>query len=313
MGAAELLLGVDGGGSKTRALVADRDLRVLGVGAAGSSNVQVVGLAGVAAAVSAAAAAALRAAAAGAQPLAVCLGLAGVGRAEQRGQVAGWAAGAFGGAPCAVVTDIELVLAAGAPAGWGLALIAGTGSACLGRAPGGASVKVGGWGFLLGDEGSGYDLARRALRLATQAADGRADAERLLRAVLAHYDLPDADGLVARVYTGDTAPAAIAALAAPVVALAEAGDPQARALLDESAAALAHMGVTAARRLGLAGGAVALGGGLLGSSPYLRARLDERLGPAWSPMTYVDDPARGALVLARRLLNPPGAADGRAP
>lgn len=297
-----LLVGVDGGGSKTRALVADGELRVLGAGVAASSNVQVVGLDGVAAAVGTAVAAALEAA--GAPPdrvAATCLGLAGVGRAEQRALVEARLTGAFGRAPLRVVTDLEPVLAAGTPAGWGVAIIAGTGSSCLGRAPSGPPLRVGGWGHLLGDEGSGYDLARRTLALATRTADGRAEAASILRATLAYYDLTSADGLVARAYT-NTAPASVASLARPVVALAEAGDPDARALLDESAAALALLAVTAARRLGLVTAPVALAGGLLGASPYLRARLATTLAPALAPVTFVDDPATGALVLARSML-----------
>src|SRR4029453_12414402 len=78
-------------------------------------------------------------------------------------------------------------LAAGAPEGWGVALIAGTGSFCWGRDAAGRSARVGGWGFLLGDEGSGYDLAVQALRLATQTADGRAEAHAILRAILDHW------------------------------------------------------------------------------------------------------------------------------
>lgn len=298
----DLLVGVDGGGSKTRALVADGELRVLGEATAGSSNVQGVGLAGAARAINEAVGAALAAAGApGAPVAAVCLGLAGVGRPEQRAQVEGWADGAFGGAPCAVVTDLEPILAAGTPEGWGVAVIAGTGSSCLARAPGGPPLKVGGWGHLLGDEGSGYDLARRALRLATQAADGRADALAILRAALDHYGAPNAEALVGRAYT-DTAPATVAALARPVLALAEAGDVHARALLDATAADLALLATTAARRLGLGAAPLALAGGLLGASPYLRDRLAAALAPALAPAAFVADPARGTLVLARRLL-----------
>jgi N-acetylglucosamine kinase-like BadF-type ATPase len=182
-----------------------------------------------------------------------------------------------------------------------VAVIAGTGSACLGRIPGGPPLKVGGWGHLLGDEGSGYDLARRALSLATRTADGRAAAGSVLRAALDHYGLADADGLVARAYA-DTAPAAVASFARPVVGMAEAGDADTRALLDESAADLALLAATVARRLGLSAAPVALAGGLLAASAYLRDRLVAALDPALAPVAFVADPACGALVLARDLL-----------
>ncbi len=299
----DLLLGIDGGGSKTRALLADRELRLLGVGVAGSSNMQVVGLTAAAAAIAAAADEALAAAGhPGAIPAAVCLALAGAGRPAEREQLLAWAGTHWAGRPVTVVTDGEPVLAAGTPAGWGVALIAGTGSLCLARASDGRLVRVGGWGYLLGDEGSGYDLAVRALRLATRTADGRADAHALLAAILSHLSLEQPEALVRRVYGGDTSPAAIAALAQPVVALAEAGDTHALALLAEGAGQLALMAKAAAHKLELAAAPLALAGGLLGASAALRRMIGAELGAAWEPVTYVDEPARGTLLLARRLL-----------
>lgn len=298
-----IILGIDGGGSKTRALAAGLDLELRGSAAAGASNLQVAGVEGAGAAISEAAGAAMAMAGGpGAAPAAVCLGLAGAGRPADRERVLAWARARWPGVPCAVVSDIEPVLAAGTPAGWGVALIAGTGSSCLGLAPDGRTAKVGGWGYILGDEGSGYDLAARALRLATQTADGRADARPLLDAVLAHWGLAAPEALVAHVYGGRLAPAAIAGLTRPVLALADAGDAHALALLDACAAELARHAATAARRLGMGAAPLALAGGLLGASPRLRQALAARLGPAWSPVRYVEDPARGTLVLARRLL-----------
>src|SRR6202007_525984 len=70
-----------------------------------------------------------------------------------------------------------LILAGGPPEGWGVALVGGTGSVCLGRTREGRTVRVGGWGPILGDEGSGYQIAVNALRRPTQTADGRASAK----------------------------------------------------------------------------------------------------------------------------------------
>jgi N-acetylglucosamine kinase-like BadF-type ATPase len=303
MGSSDLiLLGIDGGGSKTRALVADAQLTLLGSAAAGTSNLQVAGVDGAGAAIAAAASAAL--AATGrpdARPAAVCLGLAGAGRPADRERLLAWAAAHWPDLPCAVVSDLEPVIAAGTPAGWGVALIAGTGSACLGIAPDGRSAKVGGWGFVLGDEGSGYDLAARALRLATQTADGRGDARAILDAILAHCGLAEPRELVAHVYGRALAPATIAAMARPIIVLAEAGDSHARFLLNSCADELARAARAAAARLELVAPPLALAGGLIGASQQLRAAIAAHLS-GWSPVTFVDDPARGTLVLARRLL-----------
>lgn len=299
-----LILGIDGGGSNTRALLAGPDGAVLGRGFAPSSNFQSVGFPAAAAAIQQAIVEAFGAAgvALSLPVAALCLGLAGVGRPADRARMEAWAGSQRIAERCIVVTDAEPVLAAGTPAGWGVALISGTGSVCFGRAPQGDTLQVGGWGYLLGDEGSGYDLAVRALRLATRTADGRADAHALLAAILSHLSLEQPEALVRRVYGGDTSPAAIAALAQPVVALAEAGDTHALALLAEGAGQLALMAKAAAHKLELAAAPLALAGGLLGASAALRRMIGAELGAAWEPVTYVDEPARGTLLLARRLL-----------
>ncbi len=183
--------------------------RVLGAGTAGASNYQAVGFAMATQALRSAIAEALRGA--GLPPdaplSAACFGMAGIGRPEDRARFEAWAAEQGVARRCAFVSDAELVLAAGAPDGWGVALIAGTGSFCWGRNVAGQTARVGGWGYLLGDEGSGYDLAVQALRLATQTADGRAGRTAILRAVLDHWGLEAPAGLVPLVYQLPSGPA----------------------------------------------------------------------------------------------------------
>ncbi|HET9221200.1 MAG TPA: BadF/BadG/BcrA/BcrD ATPase family protein, partial [Roseiflexaceae bacterium] len=155
----DLLLGVDGGGSGTRALLADRSGAILGAGAAGPSNHQAIGLEAAAQAIQSAIDMAFRdARVERSRPVAaICLGLAGAGRPEDRLRFEAWATRQNIARRCAVASDAELVLTAGTPDGWGVALICGTGSIAWGRAPDGRSARAGGWGYLLGDEGSGYD------------------------------------------------------------------------------------------------------------------------------------------------------------
>ena len=161
----ELVIGIDGGGSKTQALVATLDGLVLGRGTAGASNYQGVGLLAAQAAIDQAIEAAL--ADTGLPKVvvrSVCLGLAGVGRADDRAIFDDWVRKRLPGAAFRVANDAELVLAAGSEAGWGLAVIAGTGSIAYGRNPAGVIARAGGWGPLLGDEGSGYAIGRAAFR-----------------------------------------------------------------------------------------------------------------------------------------------------
>ena len=127
----KLLLGLDGGGSKTLALLAGADGSVLGRGIAGASNYQNIGEIAAWAALGAAIAAAF--ADAGLEPsdvAAVGLGLAGVDRPEDRALFEGWAAERFGGAPVVIANDAELVLAAGTPDGWASRLSPAPGLSC---------------------------------------------------------------------------------------------------------------------------------------------------------------------------------------
>jgi N-acetylglucosamine kinase-like BadF-type ATPase len=162
-------------------------------------------------------------------------------------------------------------------------------------------VRVGGWGYLLGDEGSGYDLATHALRLATQTADGRAGAHSILAAILDHWSLATPADLIRHVYRADLPRAEIADVSRRVIDLAENGDPHARNLLDDAAQSLTQLLMTAVNRLELYTPPIALAGGVLGASPTLRSMIYERVGMPLGPVVYVDDPALGAIRLAQRL------------
>lgn len=305
------LLAVEGGGSKTTALLTDLDGKNMGRGFAPASNPHSVGLESAQKAIAMAVDGALINAT-GRLPegitwretgiAAACLGLAGVDGPEDEAQLTSWVQGKDIAERFVVVNDSELVVAAGTPDGWGVALISGAGSVCLARSPQGRTVRVGGWGHLLGDEGSGYRLALEALRLATQTVDGRADAHVLLRAILRHWSLSDAGALIRHVHA--LTPADIAGLAPTVVTLAAGGEASARSLVEQSVKDLARQVDTAIRKLALASPPLALAGSQLRSD--MRRAL---LGAITSPIgnvSYVEDPCRGAVVLARRLLkNPP--------
>lgn len=300
----ELILGVDGGGTQTRALLADTSGRLLGRGNAGSSNYHVVGLESAGRALREAIEDGRRAAGRG-DIVAACFGLASVDRPADQLLVNGWVSHQGLTERFCVVNDSELVLAAGTPEGWGLALICGSGSICIGRTADGRDARAGGWGYLMGDEGSGYFLAVQALRLATQTADGRADAPAVLRAVLDEWRLEDPEQLLSFVYQPETTHAELSAVADRVLELAELGDVHALHLLEGAARALAQHVDTVAARLRMAAPPLAIGGQLLAGSPVLRQRVRAHLGVPIGSMTVVDEPARGALQIAQRLLHGP--------
>lgn len=299
----DLLLGVDGGGTKTRAVVAAADGHVLGEGLAPSCNQYTVGFEAAAMALRAAIGQALASVPGATLPVAAaCFGLAGVDRPGDDALFAGWAERERIARRVRIVNDGELVLAAGTPDGWGIAVIAGTGSICFGRAPDGRAARAGGWGWLLGDEGSGYDMAVRALRLATQTADGRAAAPSILRMVLEQWSLGAPDDLVPHAYRPQTTAAVVARLAAPLAALGEAGDPHARVILEAGGRELARHVDVVARKLDLSCPPLALAGGLLVASRVMREAILAAVTIEIGPATVVADPTLGAIALARRLL-----------
>ncbi len=297
----DLLLGVDGGGSKTRALLADTSGKVLARGTSGSSNYHVVGLDSAGQALQSAIDSARRTLGDEDRIVAACFGLASVDRPSDQLLINGWVSRQGLTERFCIVNDSELVLAAGTPAGWGIALICGTGSICVGRSKDGHGARAGGWGYLMGDEGSGYFLGIQALRLATQTADGRADAQRLLEGVLGHWQLEHPEQLLSFVYQSQTTHADIAQLAERVLEIAEEGDLHAQHLLDGAARALAQHVDTVVRRLDIQEPPLALGGGLLASSERLRRGLHSHLRVPVGPVAVVEEPARGALLIAQEL------------
>jgi N-acetylmuramic acid 6-phosphate etherase len=305
-GIEELVLGIDGGGTRTIVLLATRkgpgDWKLLGRGEAGPSNRHVVGTPAALAALDEATERAFGAA--GLARCAVrsaCLGLAGAGRSGDRDIVREWAARAHLAETVEVIEDAALLLAAGTPGGWGVAVVAGTGSMAFARTADGRTARAGGWGPLLGDEGSGYAIALAGLRAAARSADGRAQATPLTDRVLAAYGLARPEELVGIVYRGGDR-AALAALAPVVLEAAEAGDPVADDIVRDAAGELAAATAAAARQLNLgAAFPVALAGGLLVSSPGYRGRFLSALtdrGLTAEPVALVTEPAQGAVRLA---------------
>jgi N-acetylglucosamine kinase-like BadF-type ATPase len=308
----QFLLAVEGSGSKTQALLTDLTGKAVARGFGPASNPNVVGFEAFGKALTMAIEGALVNAMGprrgdlggsawhGAGIAAACFGLAGVDSPEDEERVSRWVNEQAIALRTMVVNDAELVIAGGTPDGWGVALISGSGSVCVGRSPDGRVARVGGWGPLLGDEGSGYQMALSALRLCTQTADGRAEAHALLRTVLRHWSLPDANALLHRVYGPGMSTGDFAALAPVVVELAASGDAPAQAMVQESARELARQVDTIVRKLALQRPPLALAGGLLRGD--MRRAVLSAIGSEIKTATYVADLCRGAVVLAQRLL-----------
>ncbi len=293
-------LGVDGGGSKTLAVVVDARGQERGRGLAGSANYAAVGISLAVAHLHAAVEQAAQMAD-GQIPLkAAWFGLAGVDRPADLDLLLPHLQ-PFAGT-IRLTNDAELLLSALDDA-VGVALVSGTGSIALGRDAHGTIARAGGWGHVLGDEGSGYELGRLALQAAARAADGRGAATMLLERIMQHWKLSTSSDMIGRVY-GEDDKAEIARLSSLVFLAARAGDQVARKIVQRAAGELALAVRTVGNALDFAGRPIplALGGGLLLHEADFRAQTLRRIRRRQpiGPVVSVDQPALSA---ARAAIN----------
>lgn len=301
-----LVVGIDGGGTRTRAAVVNESGQVLGLGMAGPSNYDDVGIATARDHIGQAVRQAWQEAGLPPRPSdAVFLGMAGVVSEADRATIRQIAL-ELGLAPAAQIHvdhDIRIALAGGLAGQPGIALIVGTGSSCYGRQADGRSWRAGGWGHLLDDLGSGYYLGLQAMIAAVRAADGRGPGTVLFPAVMGALKLGDIQDLMRRLYHQGLTRAEIAAMAPLVLRAAADGDVIARQIIERGADELALMVETVARQLDFLPGpvSVTVTGGLARSGPVywgpLCAAIQRRI-PASQVVEPILPPVLGAALLA---------------
>ncbi len=300
-----LVLGVDGGGTSTVAQVAASDGRILGRSEVGPSNMKATGEAAGLLAIRTAITLAMSEAATD-HVHSACLGLAGIDHEDDRARVETWCREQAFSDRVFLVNHAELVLAAGTPECWGVALISGTGSIGVGRSPSGERARAGGWGHVFGDEGSGYGTAIAALRLVARRFDGRVEGDwrddPLSHAICRATEVPDPSALVSRVYSPEFDRPRIARLASVVVQAARIDPGLHDELLEPAGEALAEIVLALARRLELPCTSLplALAGGFLLSSEGVESTLIRRVREAGYSVRpcRVSEPVAGAIKLA---------------
>lgn len=290
------VIGVDGGGTRTRAVLVDLDGQELGRGEGPGAVATAHDPDAASRAVVGAIEAAAEAAGLSLPGAVLWAGLAGAGAEPARRAVTAALSLAAPAREVAVGSDAEAAFMDAFPGG-GVMLIAGTGSVAWSRSEGGEVRKVGGWGMDLGDEGSGYAIGRAGLSLVARAHDGRAEATTLSASLMARCEVSSAGELIA--WAGRAVKSDYAALAPLVIEAADNGDPGAQAIADAAADALEDHLVA----LDLPGGTeIALWGGLLAGSGPLRSRMLDRLGAhGWESLDREIDPPLGAARLALAL------------
>src|SRR3954463_8553568 len=149
-----------------------------------------------------------------------------------------------------VTTDIEIALAAAFSDGPGIVVSAGTGSVAVGRDRAGKRHRMGGYGWQMGDEGSGYAIGRAALGAVSRAIDGRSPKTALSEKVLGATRSSDFDALIR--WAAGASPAEVAALAPHVLAVAANGDPLAQGITDYAARELSQLAICLLPRMDLA-------------------------------------------------------------
>lgn len=295
------VLGIDAGGTKTVALLADADGRILGEGRAGAANLQTEGELEVEKILHTV----IERATDGRHiPLAaVCLGMAGVDREDDARVIRdvmrrlGFRTNAL------IVNDALIALVAGAGPNPGVVVVSGTGSIAYGVNHHGVAARAGGWGPTLGDEGSGYWIGRRALAAVMRELDQRGPHTNLTPLVLRHFNLAKPEALVAEIYHQPQGRRAIAALGSVVDQARAEGDPAAIDIMTHAADELALAAASVISRLDMRGEQfpVLLSGGMLRESEWLATEVRHRMAevaPRSSVRPLTEEPATGAVKLA---------------
>ena len=302
-----IVIGVDGGGTKTRVVVANEQGKSLADVEGPASAVRPGQAEHSAAVIAETVKRALDdAEMSNVVPRVLCVGVAGVGREPERQALWQALAGRELAEEVLVHADATIALDDAFADGAGVLLIAGTGSVAFGRSPSGVVARCGGWGPSIGDEGSGAWIGRRALSVVTAASDGREPETALTGAILTAAQVNDVNDLIAWVSTAT--PAMQATLPPAVISEADAGDLRANAILSMAVEELVLHIRALARELFMderAAVPVALTGGLLKRGTLLRKRLEQRMKSA-VPGAQVQsgdvDAARGAVRGALRFL-----------
>src|SRR4051812_18416931 len=227
------VMGIDAGGTKTVCLLADQHGTIVAEARGGGANLHAAGELEVEKVLHAVMETAI-----GDRPIvpaAICLGIAGVDREDEMGTVRAIMRRIGYKSRVLVVNDALIALVAGAGDAPAIVIIAGTGSIVYGRNAGGEAARAGGWGHMIGDEGSGYWIGREALAAVMRASDGRGPATALTDEILSYFNVADVSRLPRIVYDREMPRMSVAALGPIVQQTVVDGDAVATRILERAA------------------------------------------------------------------------------
>jgi N-acetylglucosamine kinase len=296
--------GIDGGATKTICLISDVYGEILGKGVSGPSNHHNLGLKEALSAIRDAVDDSKRNGGIRESLDVACFGLAGLDSSLDFRRIKGGLDSMKLAKVSLLVHDATATLTGALKGEPGIVVIAGTGSVAAGINERGKRTRVGGWGYIAGDEGSAYDIGKKALIAALRAYDGRGAQTALLESLVTRLKIKEPEGIIESLYIRRMDVKEIASLSPLVVQAAKEGDEVARKIIMQASEALAELAVTAARKLGFHGKRfkIAVSGGVFGAeevvSSFKRMIRESNLR---AEITYPRlSPAAGALILALR-------------
>ena len=298
-----VFLGVDGGGTKTQAILVDTDLQTLGEGRTGASNPLRVGVDRAVDNIRTAVDKACDAAEINRTDIVAAeIGLAGVRREDMRELMRERLISRLQVDIVEVVTDAEIALYGATDGKIGLVIIAGTGSVCRGKNAAGETATAGGWGPVAGDEGGGAGIAKRALQAVAKASDGRGLPTRLSDFACDYFRAATPDDLAMAIYSPTMTNDRIAGFTRYVIEAARSGDSVALALLDEAGCELGLAANAVIRKLDLADDTfqIAYVGGVFGAKELIFEPLLRKVHEI-APHAFLAPPLLSPTIAAAKM------------
>jgi len=300
----DYVLGIDGGGTKTACVISDTGGRLLGAGIGGSSNYLTVGEEEAKRSIQVAVQKAIEKSSVRIPKFKVAyLGMAGAGRPSGANLIRRMVESLDLAEKVAIDTDAAIALAGATACNPGVVVISGTGSIAFGINKDGERERVGGWGYLLGDEGSGYDIGRKGLTAALRAYDGRGEDTVLLPRLMGRLKVSNVDELVDHVYSGGVKIGEVSSLTPLIVEAAREGDLVSKKILEDAAEELSSAAIVLIRKLNMAGEGfeLALMGGLFNVEDLIASPIQKKIkksAPHCRILPPRFKPAVGAALMA---------------
>ncbi|OOB79474.1 MAG: hypothetical protein BEN18_00240 [Epulopiscium sp. Nuni2H_MBin001] len=300
----EYVIGIDGGGTKTKLTICDENRKILGTSVAGPSNIlssgyevakqsimQVMDM-GV-----------VRQGFSLVDCRALCIGVAGGARRSVQEDVASIIRGTGYTGKTVVTHDAQTALMAGTDGAEGILMIAGTGSICYGINSSGKTCRVGGWGHLIDDEGSAYFISTHILNTIMRAYDGRSGPTKLTRLVLDYMELGTVEEIIASIYKPMMSKHHIAELSILIDEACEQEDRAAFDIVEEASDALFKHVKVAVRELGFGGKEfnIVINGSVIVSNKYINEAFCTKVGeyyPNAKVKALDHDASYGAALIA---------------